>query len=124
MTPAAIHWSGKINDTCYKYTPVQLVSNGPLYFVSPGSSDLVTDSPTIECSHAPPHYFEGVDGQWHSAAGPVHVTTVPLELTWKGMWDTFTFKAPSLFSNQLGHMSNFMDVQHQIFKFMKMDKAL
>ncbi len=124
VTPVAIHWSGKVNDTCYKYTPVQLETNGPLWFVSPGSKDLTQHSPVEDCAHTTPHYFQDENGEWFSAHGPVHVTDIPIEVVWKGLWSTFTFSAPSLFSNFIERMSTFSETRYQLQRLLKVETAL
>ncbi len=125
VTPSVIHLNGCVNNTCYQYTPVQLDPNGPLLFVSPGSRDLVDSSPVQECGHASAHLFKGDDGNWYSAHGLVHVTELPLEVHWKGLWDAFTFNAPSLFHNQLSRfVSSFYQPRYHSHRIYKLEQTL
>ncbi len=124
VTPAVIHESGKVNGTCYKYTPIQIISGGQLWFVIPGSRDLIDHSPVEDCSHTTPHIFKDEKGRWHSVHGPIQVTDLPLEMVWKGLWSAFTFSAPSLFMNLPSRLPAFPEIQTQFQRLQKIEAVM
>jgi hypothetical protein len=48
VKPKAIYWQNSVNGTCYKYTPVLIGT--AVFFINPGSRDLVKNAPEIDCS--------------------------------------------------------------------------
>ena len=91
--PRDIYWDAKINETCYEYLPVRY--QGRLYFVSPGSRDLVQDSPTVDCAHRIPFYFKH-DNVWTSAHGRVPVHELQAEADWKPEFSLLWFNSSFL----------------------------
>ena len=124
VTAHHIFQTGKVNNTCYKYTPVQLQPGGKLWFRSPGSRELVDKSPIEDCSHTTPHLYQTHNGEWRSAYGPVHVTHTPFTLTWNGMWKAFTFDAPSIYTNVLNKLPSFMETRGQLQRMQNMEETL
>ncbi len=124
VTPVTVYWMGQVNSTCYKYTPVQIEPGGLLWFVMPGSRDLTPSSPVEDCSHTTTHLFQDDKGQWHSAHGPVHVTDLPLEIVWKGLWTAFTFKAPSLFRNFYSRIPTFSETRYQLQRLARIEEVM
>lgn len=123
VTASVIHVSGSFKGKCYEYTPVQLQPDGKLWFVSPGSNDLVESSPTVNCAESVNHYFQGDDGAWYSVHGPVHITELPIELVWKGLWSAFHFSAPSLFLTNYPRFS-FTEHTYQIQRLLRVERKL
>ncbi|MCP3681205.1 MAG: hypothetical protein GY861_00810, partial [bacterium] len=60
VTPDAIHWSGRVQNICYEYIPVEYQKQ--LWFVSPGSQDLVSSSPVVDCEHRIPLVYKDIFG--------------------------------------------------------------
>ncbi len=125
VTPTVIHINGNVNGTCYQYTPVQIQPEDGLLFVSPGSRDLIDSSPKQDCGHASLHLFQDENGNWFSADGLVHVTELPIEIQWKGLWDAFTFNAPSLFQNHLaGFLTTFYSPRYHSLRVYEIERTL
>ncbi len=103
VTPTNIYWNYKVNNTCYQYLPVHV--NNALYFVIPGSKDLVSESTSVDCTY----HHHGVfleQGQWCTSQGPIHVSTVSVEVIWQGHLKAFSFDAPTLFHDKLAGIIN------------------
>ncbi len=102
---STIYWNYEVNKTCYQYLPVLI--NDSLYFAVPGSKDLVSSAPAIDCNH----HHHGVyleEGHWRTTQGLIHVSQVPVEVVWGGHWKAFSFDSPTLFHDKMaGIISTF-----------------
>jgi len=93
----------KIGNLCYRYLPVEV--DGKLYFASPGGRDLVTVSPTVDCHHQSTKIYK-VNNVWATKSGPIHVSSIPMDLTWRPKVKTTSFDAPVLFHDRLAYSPN------------------
>ncbi len=103
IKPDQIFWNYRFKNICYTYVPV--IKNGTLYFLVPGSTDLVLQAPQIPCEH----HFSGIyynGSTWVTTNGKVHVTPVPMDLSFKKQWKSFTFSSPALFHSKLAGLAN------------------
>ena len=73
------HVRGEPIGTCREFIPVEL-DDGKLYFIPPGSRDLVPTSPLLPCSEVKPAILPSKEDlqsgltEWGTIAGRVHVT--------------------------------------------------
>ncbi|MCP3683839.1 MAG: hypothetical protein GY861_14235 [bacterium] len=66
---------------------------------------MVTESASVDCTY----HHHGVylkQGQWRTSQGPIHVSTVSVEVIWQGHWKAFSFDAPTLFHDKLAGIIN------------------
>lgn len=98
-----IFWDYKVKEKCYEYLPITV--NETLYFVLPGSNDLVTKSFEADCTHHVKGIFKDKD-KYFTNQGPAHVSHVPLDVVWRGKWVPFTFDSPTLFHDQLAGIAS------------------
>src|SRR3569832_1454887 len=92
-----IYYDYSVHKTCYKFLPVLI--NTTLYFVAPGTNDLLTHSPTVPCQHRPIGIFEH-QGKWYTLAGPTHVTLIPMDIKWTGTFTHYDFSKAPLFRDR------------------------
>ncbi len=94
VTATRVFYDHKVNGHCCEYQPVSI--HRSLYYVAPGTRDLVTSSPRVDCTHrvAPVHR---VNGAWVSSSGPQQVQTIEPESPIKLNPLHFTFTAPAVF---------------------------
>ncbi|MCP4120004.1 MAG: hypothetical protein GY737_32335, partial [Desulfobacteraceae bacterium] len=100
-----IFWDYTYNGHCFLYLPV--IHNSTLYFVLPGTRDLVRSAPKVNCHHHVTgyyrdhinHHLETGLPAWRSTTGSVSVSEIPIEIAWSTDWRPFTFNSPPLFHN-------------------------
>ena len=73
MTPTHVFYNHTVNSTCYAYLPILVREK--LYFVIPGSADLIANSPVIPCHHQTISIFHS-NGTFRTANGPIHVFSI------------------------------------------------
>lgn len=103
ITPDEIYWDYRVNNTCFTYVPV--IANETMYFLIPGSNDLVLQAPKIPCEH----HFAGIyfnGKEWMTTNGKIQVTSIPMDLAFKGQWKSFSFNSPALFHSKLAGLAN------------------
>ncbi|MCP4494805.1 MAG: hypothetical protein GY820_47005 [Gammaproteobacteria bacterium] len=94
VNASRVIYDHQVGTTCYEYRPVYVKDQ--LYFVAPGTRDLITTSPTVDCTHrvTPVHQ---VHGAWVSTSGPQQVQRIEPH----GPSDVkplhFTFQASAVF---------------------------
>jgi len=75
-----VFWGYNVGTDCYALLPV--VINETMYFVLPGSRDLVTSSPKIPCYEAPVGvHYDNHSHTWTSIKGPIEVKPLLQNLT-------------------------------------------
>jgi len=98
VTASKIFKDFQIDGKCYKFLPV-LVDN-KVYFVPPGTKDLVLSSPIVDCNQRHIPIFKH-NSKWFTSTGEVHVSKLPFEITRTSNPEMFYFNAPALFHDKL-----------------------
>ncbi|PAV90485.1 hypothetical protein WR25_22647 [Diploscapter pachys] len=70
MIPTTVHYDHRINNTCYKYLPVQL--NDTVWYAPPGSRDLVPYSEKLPCTQVAATVYAD-QGEYHTHIGKIAV---------------------------------------------------
>ena len=133
VIPQQIYWDYQVNGTCYDSIPV-LVSN-EILFIIPGTQDLKRYANKVPCEHHVTGLYRTIlkhsDGSiiWrsNSKGNPqgVLVTEVPLQFTWKSTSSPFTFRAPSLFHDQLAGLTSSISMfKDYIFRIQKAERMI
>lgn len=82
------------------FLPVKL-ENNVTRFVTPGSNDLVSQSPIVDCQNRPTGIFK-INNTWHTNYGEIHVSEIPVELIWSHTDKTpIQFNTPTLFHDNI-----------------------
>lgn len=92
-----------INGICYWYTPVR--SGKLIYFVQPGSRDLITSSPTADCGHLPLGIYNDGMNHFKSPSGYTQVSQIHINLPVSLTNQDFAFNAPPIFHSDLAKLS-------------------
>lgn len=96
--PETIFWNYSVDGSCYDMVPVRF--KGELWFIVPGSRDLVNSAQLVTCEHHVTGMYQTEFG-WRTEQGPAHVSELPISLVWKGMWKAFVFNTPAIFHDKL-----------------------
>ncbi len=102
VIPDFIYYNFTVGDRCYAYIPIRLGSK--VWFIIPGSRDLVAEAPIIDCSHHH-HAIYFQNGSYYTLGGKTQVAIIPSELIWHSTSHMFAFKAPALFHSQYSGLS-------------------
>ena len=122
VKPAKIYWNYRVNNTCYEYVPVTFQNQ--LWFIAPGSRDLVAFSSKVDCNHHMSGMYKDETG-WRTAKGPIHVSSVPAEAAYKGFWHPFTFSSPPVFHDKLaGIVSTVGQLKSYVFRVNRLEGQL
>lgn len=106
-----IYWNYQVGNFCYKYLPVEI--NETLYFVLPGSKDLITSALKVNCDHHIIGIYHDQDG-YFTEQGLIPVTKYSAGLAWQPHQIAITFKQPLLFHDRLaGAGSDMMLIRSQ-----------
>jgi len=118
-----IYYEHNVNGICYKFLPVLV--NKQLMFVSPGSSDLMSESPTADCHHIPTGIYKK-NSKWFTNAGEIHVSHLPLEMIWRGKHAIFDFHSPTVFHSQLAleERAETTFLKHYLYKTQAMETTI
>ena len=115
IVPQEIYYNRKYDGECYAFVPLKY--NGKLFFVAPGSTDVVQDSPKIACEHRTPS-IRVEHGTFVTDSGQIHVSEFPYTLEWKASSFDFDFSSPVLFhdklSGQIASVDIFRSAQYKI----------
>ena len=120
VSPQKFYWDYKFNNKCYEYVPVKV--NSELWYIIPGTFDLTQTALEVPCEHHIKGLFKttthDLDGsaQWESTTGFVHVTEVPLEMSWKGHWQPFTFNTPTIFHDKIAGVVSSISMLRSYFR--------
>lgn len=94
-----IYWTGKVRNKCYNRLPV-LLEDDTLWFVIPGTTDLVRDGEETDCDHQMQLIYQQNNGKWFSGKGEVHVEVLTHLFNQRTTKSEFIFDAPAVMSNQ------------------------
>jgi len=83
-------WNYTVNSRCYTFLPVLIEST--IWFVIPGSRDIVSAAPVVDCHLKPAGIHRTTDG-CTSNQGPVHVSEPSIQVIWDNRWKPYTFNA-------------------------------
>ena len=122
VVPDKIYWNYRINNTCYEYVPATI--QGQVWFIAPGSHDLVAYSSKVDCNHHISGMYQDERG-WRTENGPIHVSSVPAEAAHKGFWQPFTFSSPPVFHDKLaGIVSTVGQLKSYVFRVARLEGQL
>jgi hypothetical protein len=97
VIPDVIHMNGIVDNICYEFMPVTV--NNKLMFVSPGTEDIVQNSPIIPCANRIDFVTKDNLGGFHSLQGTPVVQTLPNTMLAMHLHQNatpFVFSAPPL----------------------------
>jgi len=90
-----IFWNYTVADKCYRFLPIRV--GAAIFFVVPGSRDVVSSAPLIDCRYKPLGVHK-IQNSWTSNKGKIHVSEPSIQLIWNNHWVPYTFNAsPKLF---------------------------
>jgi hypothetical protein len=121
MRPDVIYWNYTFHGECYMDVPVWA---GHLFFGSPLTGDLFTFSPKVPCSTVRQGvYFE--NGHYRTQDGNVSVSVIPLHMTNKKGWKSFSFSAPALVHDQSDSLKlSFTMLQEYVTRFHSLTRTV
>ena len=103
--------------------PIKL-TNGKLWFLIPGTRDLIPTSQIVDCSITPRSVFK-TNGKWQSERGPVHVNELSTELVWQHSWKPFIFHSPPIFNDELKIvLGNFQQLNSFVSKTFMVERQI
>ena len=92
VTPHKIYWDNKYKNQCFKNTPVEV--GNKLYFVLPGSKDLIENSTVISCAKRVKPIFRSNES-WYSDEGVESVLTISEDMAFRYKKASVILKAES-----------------------------
>src|SRR3569832_4243 len=110
VTPSYTCHDYQVGNKCYKFLPVKL--DDKIYYVIPGTSDLIDHSPIVDCAHQNPGIFWNGTG-CYNLPGEAIVHTVPTNLQHLGHWKSLDFHTPAHYHDGLaGYEVAFQNFRH------------
>jgi hypothetical protein len=121
IRPDTIYWNYTFHGECYMDIPIWA---GHLFFGNSITGDLFTFSPKIPCNKVRPGvYWE--NGIYRTQEGRVSVSVIPLHMTKKKGWKSFTFSSPALVHDQSDSFRlSFTILQEYVSRFQSVSKTV
>ncbi len=123
VQPTKIYYDYKIGNFCYQLLPMH--DSKQLFFLVPGTTDLVQSSPKIPCTHRMHAIFKDDTGLWRTTRGQVHVTELSAAVVFKGHFNAPVFDSPALFHDQaLGTLTTITTFRTHSYRLQMLEARL